>query len=380
MNTHDPRQPLPPNYQVPPGWERFQPPVMVVPQVQTVVMEEPLPVQPRQPTWLRFWRQIGGGSLALSIGVHVALLLLAGAVIVGSQVMKPVPDFLPTGRSAVSEEASRVLSEKVLVKHTATLARRSPQVRLQVNGPAVYELPQAEPAVLPETAQGMGATGGKLSSLSAGIGMGKGLGLHATGPSSFHAKLPNFLGTRCSAQSRLEKLRQNGGTPECELAVSRSLEWLKSQQNKDGSWGRTNKAAMTGLSLLCFLGRCETPESPFYGENVRDGMLYLVELARKNPHGILSETPQANPATYEHGIATYALGEMYSFYRLGKSSLPGLRETFEQGVQIIIAHQNERGAWSYGGKLHAYDKDSGGRTCQSRAGSFRRSRRRSIRG
>ncbi len=53
MNTHDPRQSLPPNYQVPPGWERFQPPVMVVPQAQAVVMEEPLPepvpIQPRQP-------------------------------------------------------------------------------------------------------------------------------------------------------------------------------------------------------------------------------------------------------------------------------------------------------------------------------------------
>ncbi|MFN0078788.1 MAG: prenyltransferase/squalene oxidase repeat-containing protein [Prosthecobacter sp.] len=172
--------------------------------------------------------------------------------------------------------------------------------------------------------------------------------------------LPHLLGARCSTQSRLEKLRQNGGTPECELAVSRSLEWLKSQQNPDGSWGRANKAAMTGLSLLCFLGRCETPESPFYGDNVRNGMLYLVELARKNPHGILSETPLVNAATYEHGIATYALGEMYSFYRLGKNSLPGLRDTFEQGVQTIIAHQNERGAWSYGGKLHAYDKDSRG--------------------
>lgn len=165
-------------------------------------------------------------------------------------------------------------------------------------------------------------------------------------------------------QSRLEKLRENGGTPECEMAVSRSLTWLKGQQNKDGSWGSRNKAAMTGLTLLCYLGRCETPDSAFYGDNVRNGMLYLVELARKNPYGTLAENLVSNSATYEHGIATYALGEMYSFYRLGSRSLPGLRETFEKGVKLIIEQQNPQGSWTYGGKEAgmpiAYNKDSRG--------------------
>ncbi len=148
------------------------------------------------------------------------------------------------------------------------------------------------------------------------------------------------------------------------MAVSRSLAWLKGQQNADGSWGRANKAAMTGLTLLCYLGRCETPDSAFYGDNVRDGMLYLVELAKKNPYGILAENLVSNSATYEHGIATYALGEIYSFYRLGNRSLPGLRETFEKGVQMIIEQQNHQGSWTYGGKEAglptAYNKDSRG--------------------
>lgn len=148
------------------------------------------------------------------------------------------------------------------------------------------------------------------------------------------------------------------------MAVSRSLAWLKGRQNADGSWGSRNKAAMTGLTLLCYLGRCETPDSAFYGDNVRDGMLYLVELARRNPYGILADNVVSNSATYEHGIATYALGEMYSFYRLGNRSLPGLRETFEKGVQIIIEQQNLQGSWTYGGKdaglPTAYNKDSRG--------------------
>ena len=188
--------------------------------------------------------------------------------------------------------------------------------------------------------------------------------MEGTALSAHLTNLPNMFGGRCSVQSRLEKLRENGGTPECELAVSRSLAWLKAQQNADGSWGRANKGAMTGLTLLCYLGRCETPDSAFYGDNVRNGMLYLVELAKKNPYGIVAEKFVSDSATYEHGIATYALGEMYSFYRLGNRSLPGLREAFEKGVQVIIEQQNPQGSWNYGGKNagmpHAYNKDSRG--------------------
>jgi len=68
--------------------------------------------------------------------------------------------------------------------------------------------------------------------------------------------LPPTMRARCSTTERLEKLRQNGGSSECEAAVSRALEWLKTKQNTDGSWGTGNKAGMTGMALLCYLGRC----------------------------------------------------------------------------------------------------------------------------
>jgi hypothetical protein len=165
--------------------------------------------------------------------------------------------------------------------------------------------------------------------------------------------LPPSMRSRCSSAERLQKLAQNGGTSECERAVSQSLEWLKGQQNKDGSWGRANKPAMTGLVLLCYLGRCETPESPFYGENVMKGIMYLIELAQKNQYGAFTEDFSGNAGAYEHGIATYALGEMYTLARLGSKSLPGMREAFEKGVELIIKCQNGKdagkgeGSWDY---------------------------------
>lgn len=357
MNTNDPHQPS--AYQVPPGWERFQPPPAAEPILQAVMVEDAAPLpQVRTSVWLRCWRQIGGGSLLLSLAVHCGLLLLAGVIIVGSQIAKKEVDFIPAGQTQASVKASQDLEHRVSMKQMSAMARRVPQTRIGVEGPRVVSLPGGEVVVLPEVGQG-GVGGRRLidSDMS-------GPGLDGTASPVYVARFPYLFAGRCSVQSRLEKLRENGGAPECEMAVSRSLAWLKTQQNADGSWGRANKAAMTGLTLLCYLGRCETPDSAFYGDNVRNGMLYLVELAKKNPYGILAENLVSNSATYEHGIATYALGEMYSFYRLGNRSLPGLRDVFEKGVQLIIEQQNPQGSWSYGGKdaglPHAYNKDSRG--------------------
>ncbi|MBL9178529.1 MAG: terpene cyclase/mutase family protein, partial [Verrucomicrobiaceae bacterium] len=231
-------------------------------------------------------------------------------------------------------------------------------------------LPEAPPDALdmPDVSAMMGggalgASGG-FGTGGAGGGFGKGMGM---GGAAGFVTLPPSMRSRCSTQERLEKLRQNGGTPECEAAVSASLEWLKSKQNADGSWGRANKAAMTGLALLCYLGRCETPESPFYGDNVMKGIMYLIEVGKQNPYGIFSGGWQGEAnggkggaGTYEHGIATYALGEMYTLARLGSKSLPGMREAFEKGVKVIIDNQTPKGAWAYGGRDQIVYNKAGG--------------------
>jgi len=93
----------------------------------------------------------------------------------------------------------------------------------------------------------------------------------------------------------------------------RALDFFKAKQNADGSWGAKDKGAMTGFVILCYLGRCETPDSRTYGDTVMKGILYLVELGKKNPDGIfLGKSKTPTRPTYEHGIATYALGEMYT--------------------------------------------------------------------
>jgi hypothetical protein len=111
---------------------------------------------------------------------------------------------------------------------------------------------------------------------------------------------------RCNQADRAKRLRENGGRPEYDKKVVKALDWLKSQQNADGSWGNGYPVAMTGFAFLAFSGHCETVDSPKYGPNLVKAINYLIKSGGDNngnmgaPGGHLS---------YEHGIAVYALSE-----------------------------------------------------------------------
>ena len=85
----------------------------------------------------------------------------------------------------------------------------------------------------------------------------------------------------------------------------------------------------------------------------------LQEAALKNEQGIFAINPKEHAASYEHGIATYALGETYAMARMGNSTIPGLREAFEKGVTTIIKHQLPDGGWGYGEDFCYRDSGAG---------------------
>jgi hypothetical protein len=323
-------------------------------------------IEPAKPknAFQRAWAKVGGGGLTLSLAIHAGLIILAGIIVVSVQQAQKQVDFLPGGGTQQGQQASADMKHKVQNKKRSTISKSVPMRKVvSTSTNAAISLPESPPDLLdvPDVSSMMGGSmgGGGFGSGGSGGGFGSGVGM---GGASGFVSLPPSMRSRCSSTERLEKLRQTGGKPECEVAVTKSLAWLKTKQNPDGSWGRGNKAAMTGLALLCYLGRCETPDSPFYGENVMKGILYLIELSKKNPHGIISESwegGKGGAGTYEHGIATYALGEMYTLARLGSKSLPGMREAFEKGVKLIIENQSPKGAWGYGGDVIVYNKNTG---------------------
>ena len=309
-----------------------------------------------------WWRAIGGGSLTLSIAIHILLLVAAALFLVQVSQKDPSMDFLPGSPGKSQLAATEILREQIQVTKQRTITRVQPMQRIAISRPdsavMLPEMPQ-EFAAIPEPHASLsraalaGDAGFASRNLGTGTGAGQGAG-HLEGNTPFTV----LLNSRCNMVERLKKLRENGGNEQCERAVSLSLEWLRTKQNADGSWGRQHKGAMTGFALLCYLGRCYDTES-VYGDTVTRAMLELVELSQKNPHHIFSEKPEAHAACYEHGIATYALGEMWSFMRLGKKQMPGVRDAFEQGVQVIIKHQLPDGGWGYGEDFCYRDSGAG---------------------
>lgn len=167
------------------------------------------------------------------------------------------------------------------------------------------------------------------------------------------AGLPGMLATRCDPENRKKRLLESGGTLECEEAVVKSLRWLNTQQNSDGSWGKApHQSAMTGLCLLTYLAHCETPYSGEFGVNVLNGMTWLVNLGMQSP--VLSTLPGDKYICYEHSIATYALCETYTFCKLmNLPALENLQEVAKKAVLKILDSQHTTGGWCY-----YYGKDS----------------------
>ena len=130
--------------------------------------------------------------------------------------------------------------------------------------------------------------------------------------------------------------------------LPRALDWFQKNQNPDGSWGDSNKSAMTGLALLSFLAHGETPDSWTYGPSVTKAVNWIIENGAKFD-GRMHMAQQFNASgVYEHGICTYALCEYYTMTKDDRV-LPMLKKA----VGYIVEGQGPGGGWMY-----TYDKSA----------------------
>jgi hypothetical protein len=179
-----------------------------------------------------------------------------------------------------------------------------------------------------------------------GMDFGSGWG-DASGTGGGFGQIPASMKKRCSMEDRLARLQETGGTPECEEAVVKALRWLKKTQNSDGSWENSNKVAMTGFAILAYLGHCETPASVEFGDSVSRGLAYLIDVGMKNDGRLTTSSLTSNPWVYEHGIATYALAEAYTFCSKMDINIPDLDTVTIKAAEIIMEGQAESGGWVY---------------------------------
>ncbi len=157
--------------------------------------------------------------------------------------------------------------------------------------------------------------------------------------------LPKPMQARCDPKARVDRLVAGGGSRTTEDAIKRGLDWLKDNQDDDGSWGGNDKDekgnpkpmdknAMTGMALLSYLGHCELQDSPDYGETVHKAIQFL------------TSTP-GNAFTgrecYSHPIRAYAICEAFTMTKIKK-----LEGYVKDATDAIIKGQNESGGWAYG--------------------------------
>ncbi len=303
-----------------------------------------------EPPKQSLWSKIGGGSLMIAAIFH-AILLVFGAFWVFQIIKEPEKkvDFMPPGGGGGERGA-----EQVSVKKRAQITPTTSVKRVFAEGAASsYAIPEqgdnfGEMSTL-SSLSGGGLSGG-LGGSGSGAGFGKGAGGAGglgmgSGVGKLFGLIPENMRKRCSREDRLARLKENGGTPECEEAVLKGLRWLKTKQKPDGSWPGSSPA-MTGLALLAYFGHCETPVSEEFGDSCMKGIVYLVNLGMKND-GKLASNFTENSWCYEHAIATYALGEAATFCKEGKIEIPNLMEVTEKAGQFIIDNQNKNGGWAY---------------------------------
>jgi hypothetical protein len=300
-----------------------------------------------------FWSKIGGGSLLIAALFHVILLVIGGFWVF--QIIKEPEkkvDFMPPGGGG----GERGAEHKVQQKKRAQITPTTNSKRVFAEGAtSSYAIPEqgdnfGEMSTL-SSLSGGGMSGG-LGGSGSGSGFGKGSGTGGGlgmggGAGKLFGLIPESMRKRCSKEDRLARLNENGGTPACEEAVLKGLRWLKTNQNPDGSWGKTDQHAMTGLALLAYFGHCETTLSEEFGESCMKGIIHLVNLGMKNKGILTTNLAGGPPPVYEHAIATYALGEAATFCKELKVDIPSLMEVTEKAGQFIIDNQHENGGWAY---------------------------------
>lgn len=325
---------------------------------------EYIPEPPKKKSKLRYLiDKMGLGAFGISLLVHI-LFVLAAIFLFYKWIFPPQKpiDFLPGGGGGGGSGGETVKVQQQMRKTMMSSSSVSKRIA-STSTTATFSLPDSsndlqDPGLPMEmgsleagsgTGSGGGHGSGKGTGTGGGTGPGKGFG---AGQLGIGALIPTIMRSRCTDNERLKMVKEAGGSDAVEQGVKKSLVWLKGKQNPNGSWGKDYPAAMTGLSLLCFLGHCETTVSDDYGPNIAKGITFLIDLSKKN--GGKMTTRNDIHWVYEHAVATYALAEAYTFSKNLQFQIPELKETVESAATMIVRGQSAHGGWVY-----HYQVDSG---------------------
>ncbi|MEQ1862506.1 MAG: prenyltransferase/squalene oxidase repeat-containing protein [Chthoniobacteraceae bacterium] len=270
-----------------------------------------------------------------SLLLHIGLVIIMSTVVLYKSITEP-PDFTAQGGDLLGDEAAVQAPPEDKPDLTQTFTPETPQV----NAPTIEAITTTSAvqtsfklSSMPSPVKPVNAADMSKSVASAARSAMKGLG----------SGVPGAMSGRMGGTARASAMAKFGGKEKAEKAVMAGLRWLKKHQSEDGSWSPQYRPSMTGLAILCFLGHGELPDSPEFGPTVKRGLDWMLENGTKNEGRMNMGPITGGPATYEHGIATYAICEYYTMTK---------DERFAPLIQLAVGHiiqgQNPVGGWDYG--------------------------------
>ncbi len=139
-------------------------------------------------------------------------------------------------------------------------------------------------------------------------------------------------------------------TPETQQAIDRGLAYLARVQYEDGSFGTNiyySNVAITSLAALAMMAGGHQPGRGTYGRVVSRALDFVLDSEDPNEPGYLhNRGSNAHGPMYSHGFGTLFLSEVYGMVP-DKPRREKLRGTLTRAVNLIVEHQNARGAWRY---------------------------------
>jgi hypothetical protein len=130
-------------------------------------------------------------------------------------------------------------------------------------------------------------------------------------------------------------------TAESEAAVERGLRWLAANQGPEGNWG-SNDLGLVAIGGLAFLSAGHMPGIGEHGEACEKALAYVVNNAK--PSGLLN-VAAAQRDMYNHGLATFVLGQAY-----GMTADARIGKALDRALKLIGRTQGPVGGWAYQAK------------------------------
>jgi hypothetical protein len=134
------------------------------------------------------------------------------------------------------------------------------------------------------------------------------------------------------------------------------LDWLKKQQQKDGTWsnGGQNPVAMTSMAGLAMLCEGSTVTQGKYRDNIRLAVDWLVKRSNKGGarHGLIGNPDHPGETgryMYGHGFAMLFLASAYG-EEDDKERRKELRDVLTRSVTYCGSAQSTQGGWFYTAK------------------------------